>query len=61
MQSEKKLIVITGASSGIGLAATLLFAEKGYPLLLLARRLETMENLKLSNCLCLKCDVTDYA
>lgn len=60
MESNKKLVVVTGASSGIGLVTAQLFAEKGYPLLLLARRLENMEKLKLPNCLCVKCDVTDY-
>jgi NADP-dependent 3-hydroxy acid dehydrogenase YdfG len=31
------LIVITGASSGIGAATAKLFSAQGYPLLLLAR------------------------
>ena len=41
------LTVITGASSGIGAAAARAFSAAGYPLLLLARRLERMESLKL--------------
>lgn len=55
----KKLVVITGASSGFGLEMAKLFAESGYPLLLLARRLEKMEALNLPNTLCRKVDVTD--
>ena len=38
----KKLIAITGASSGIGAATAQLFASKNYPILLLARRLERL-------------------
>ncbi len=54
-----KLIVITGASSGIGEATAKLFSEKGYSLLLLSRRIEKMEALNLPNCMCKKVDVTN--
>lgn len=57
--STKKLVVITGASSGIGEATAKLFSENGHPLLLLARRIEKMEALNLPNTLCEKVDVTD--
>ncbi len=56
---DKPLIVITGASSGIGEATARAFANAGHPLLLLARRLERMEALGLQNCLCRKVDVRD--
>lgn len=59
MKEEKKLVVITGASSGFGLEMAKIFAESGYPLLLLARRVEKMKALNLPNTLCLKVDVTD--
>lgn len=60
MASElKKLVAITGASSGIGAATAKLFASKNYPVLLLARRLERLEELKLPNSLSLACDVTN--
>lgn len=55
----KKLVVITGASSGFGMALAKEFAKDGYPLLLLARRVEIMEALELPNTLCRKVDVTD--
>lgn len=55
----KKLVVITGASSGIGKAIALRLSEQGHPLLLLARRVERLEEMKLPNTLCAKVDVTD--
>ncbi|MDF4732263.1 SDR family oxidoreductase [Vibrio parahaemolyticus] len=57
----KKLVVITGASSGIGEAIARRFSEEGHPLLLVARRVERLEALNLSNTLCEKVDVTDQA
>ncbi|HEX8182629.1 MAG TPA: SDR family oxidoreductase [Candidatus Saccharimonadales bacterium] len=46
MVTEKtsgKVAVITGASSGIGLATALAFAEQGYNVVLAARRLQELE------------------
>ncbi|WP_125567933.1 SDR family oxidoreductase [Companilactobacillus insicii] len=43
----KKLIVITGASSGFGAAMARLFNANEYPLLLLGRRIEKIEALDL--------------
>ncbi|HHX8539695.1 TPA: SDR family oxidoreductase [Vibrio diabolicus] len=57
----KKLIVITGASSGIGEAIARHFSEQGHALLLFARRVERLEALNLPNTLCEKVDVTDKA
>ena len=57
--SGKALIVITGASSGIGQATAHLFSRLGHPLLLLARRLAPMQALGLSDTLCRAVDVTD--
>jgi NADP-dependent 3-hydroxy acid dehydrogenase YdfG len=55
----KPLIVITGASSGIGAATARLLSAQGHPLLLLARRLEKLEEFALPDTLCRKVDVTD--
>ncbi|MCI1676662.1 MAG: SDR family oxidoreductase [Ewingella americana] len=57
--AAKALIVITGASSGIGLATAKLLSSRGHALLLLARRVEPMNALNLPNTLCRAVDVTD--
>jgi len=56
---NKKLIAITGASSGIGAATAKAFSEAGYPLLLMARRIELMESMNLPNTICKEVDVLD--
>ncbi|UWD34665.1 SDR family oxidoreductase [Mycoplasma cottewii] len=53
----KKLVVITGASSGIGLECAKLFSSLGYPLLIMARRKELLDNLNLDNCMTARVDV----
>ncbi|ATP29002.1 oxidoreductase [Chromobacterium violaceum] len=58
---NKPLIVITGASSGIGAAAAKRFSQAGHPLLLLARRVDKLEALELPNTLCRRVDVSDGA
>lgn len=55
----KPLVVITGASSGIGLATAKLLSARGHALLLLARRVDRMTALNLPNALCRAVDVTD--
>ncbi|RJL11476.1 SDR family NAD(P)-dependent oxidoreductase [Paracoccus siganidrum] len=45
MELQGKSIIITGASSGIGAAAALLFAREGVNLILGARRSEKLEVL----------------
>lgn len=53
----KPLIAITGASSGFGKAMALEFNRQGYPLLLMARRLQRLKEMNLSNCYCAEVDV----
>src|SRR5688500_10186399 len=55
--------VITGASSGIGLALARELAKRGYALALLARRTELLEQLarELPRAVAIGCDVTDAA
>lgn len=55
----KPLVIITGASSGIGAATAVAFSGAGYPLLLIARRLENMEALELPHAMSRKVDVLD--
>jgi len=55
----KKLVVITGASSGFGLEMAKLFSSAGYPTLLLARRIELIEEQKFPNSMARKVNVTD--
>ncbi|MGL6154410.1 SDR family oxidoreductase [Cetobacterium sp. SF1] len=55
----KKLVVITGASSGFGKELAKQFSQDGYPLLLLARRVELLEEMNLPNTICKKVDVTN--
>jgi len=55
----KKLVVITGASSGIGSVLAKTFSSLGHPLLLVARRKQNMEALGLDNCICEGVDILD--
>lgn len=56
---SKSLVVITGASSGIGAAIAKRFSEAGHSLLLIGRRVEKMQGLNLPNTMIRKVDVTD--
>lgn len=58
-KTMKKLVVITGASSGIGQAIAEHFSQLDHPLLLVARRIEKLQALNLPNALCEQVDVTD--
>ncbi len=45
MQSDSPVMLITGATSGIGLATARLFSQQGYRLVLAARRLDRLVSL----------------
>ena len=58
----KPLVVITGASSGIGEACARSFSAAGHPLLLIARRIDRLQALQLpDNVICAQVDVRDRA
>ena len=57
--SGKGLVIITGASSGIGRETAKLLSSEGHPLLLIARRVEQCEELNLPDTISAKVDVTD--
>lgn len=58
-----KVIIVTGASSGIGLASARLFGSLGARVVMAARRLDLLQELApgvgpAENVLCVKCDVS---
>lgn len=56
---KQKVILITGASSGIGFDASLALAAKGYKVYAAARRVELMDSLKEKGIVPIRMDVTD--
>ncbi len=63
MLIEDGVFIVTGASSGIGLATARAFAEKGAKVALLARSTEALEELasQLPKSLAVTADMTDFA
>ena len=55
------LVVITGASSGIGLALAKAFAREGHALLLIARHMKPVDGLPAERTAYAEADVADYA
>ena len=58
-REKQKIIVITGASSGIGQGLARLFSQNNFKVILIARNLEAMKQLKLKNMFCYQLDVTN--
>ncbi len=56
----KELIIVTGASSGIGAGIAKAFSDAGFYVGMLARNIEAMQALKIPNSICIKTDVTDH-
>lgn len=57
--TDKPLVAVTGASSGIGEATARAFSANGHPVLLMARRLDRMEALGLPKAVIRQVDVRD--
>jgi NADP-dependent 3-hydroxy acid dehydrogenase YdfG len=57
---RRPLVVITGASSGIGLGAARAFAAAGHPLLLISRSMEPLAELAGKSVAYAQVDVADY-
>lgn len=55
----KPLVIVTGASSGIGAAIAKIFSDHGYALGLFARNQAAMEKLNLPDTICQSVDITD--
>ena len=47
--TQKPLVAITGASSGIGAATARTFSKAGHPVLMMARRTQRMLEMNLPN------------
>lgn len=58
-RNHEKIVLITGASSGIGRATALALATAGYTTWATARRMESLENLREQGLPTLALDVTD--
>ncbi len=54
-----KTVLVTGASSGIGMATVKLLLQKGYVVYAAARRVERMEELRTHGAIPLQMDLTD--
>lgn len=60
LMTDKPLVVITGASHGIGKALAVKFSEQGHPCLLISRHIEPILELENKPVIYEKADVTDY-
>lgn len=60
MQKAKSLVVITGASEGIGKALAIKFCNAGHPCLLLSRKIKPIKELADKSIIYEQVDVVDY-
>jgi NAD(P)-dependent dehydrogenase (short-subunit alcohol dehydrogenase family) len=61
MSVASKIVLITGASSGIGAATARRLARGGFRVYATARRTQALEELRVAGCEILRLDVTDEA
>ena len=59
--TDKPLVAVTGASSGIGESVARTFSAAGHPVLMMARRIEKMEAMNIPHSICRQVDVRDRA
>jgi NAD(P)-dependent dehydrogenase (short-subunit alcohol dehydrogenase family) len=59
MDTQTKVVIVTGASAGIGKATTHTLLRQGYTVYAAARRLEAMDDLKAAGAHVLYLDLTD--
>jgi len=57
---KSKIVVITGASSGIGKGLASFFSKQDFIVILLARNIEAMKSLQLKNSFSFELDVTQH-
>jgi NAD(P)-dependent dehydrogenase (short-subunit alcohol dehydrogenase family) len=59
MDKAQRVVLVTGASSGIGKATSTLLAAKGWRVYAAARRIESMQDLTGKGAIPMKLDITD--
>ena len=59
--SKQPVVIITGASQGIGAAIAKLFSTSGFSTALLARNTKAIQAMNLPNSLAIKTDITDFS
>ncbi|MBR0796442.1 SDR family oxidoreductase [Bradyrhizobium jicamae] len=59
--TAKPLVAVTGASSGIGEATARAFSAAGHPVLMMARRIDRLEAMRLPSSISRQVDVRDRA
>lgn len=59
MEARKEVLLVTGASSGMGRETAITLAKKGYKVYAAARRMNKLNELKKAGCIPLELDVAD--
>lgn len=59
VNNDRRTVLITGCSTGIGRSSALAFLKKGWTVIATARQLELIAGLEKAGCHCYQLDVTD--